>query len=327
MRSTFAQRPFAPVSIHIASRTQVAAWWSQFRASASADTQSATTPRARRDAVNADHAQIADRHRAARQTGGAPSPAVAPEEAARGALHAAARAALLEHYRPILRAIAARQAARLPPTVDIDDLVSAGTFGLMACLDSFDPAANVTFETYCSKRIAGAMVDYLRLLDWHPRLTQRRHRRLERVREVFRTRTGREALPEELRSALIERGCSDQEADQVLGDSAIVPIRSMWSKATRAGDESGGLEQTLQDKRQINPARAALRQDLRAFMGRSLARAERLILILYYYENMTMRDIGVVLGKSESRVSQMHQSVLDRLKAEWMPRGCDDFMD
>lgn len=230
-----------------------------------------------------------------------------------------ARARLLDYYRAIPRAIAAREATRLPPAVELDDLVSAGTIGLMQSLEGFDPAANTTFETYCSQRVLGAMLDYLRSLDWHPRLTQRRHRKLERHRDRFRVRHGREAGRDELREALLNDGVSGPEAEFILGDSTILATGSL--SAPMGDDDSSTMEQRLSDLRQADPARSALRADLKSFLGRNLTRADRLILYLYYYEDMTMREIGAVLGKSESRVSQMHQQLLDRLKSEWAPRG------
>ncbi len=235
---------------------------------------------------------------------------------AKGPGWAAARAQLLVHFRPVLRAIAAREASRLPAAIDIEDLVSEGTIGLMKCLESFRPEAGVTFETFCSKRVRGAMVDYLRELDWHPRLTQRRHRKVERCREQFRLRFGREALPEEIERSLREQGLTPEEAQQTIGDCDIIPVRSLTPPPNSDGDSD-----SLQlDARGGDPARGALRADLKKFIGRNLSRCERLVLYLYYYEDMTMKEIGAVLGKSESRVSQMHSLVLDRLRSEWLAR-------
>ncbi len=229
---------------------------------------------------------------------------------------AGARAQLLSHFRPVLRAIAAREASRLPAAIDLEDLVSEGTIGLMKCLESFRPEAGVTFETFCSKRVRGAMVDYLRALDWHPRLTQRRHRKVERCREQFRLRFGREALPEEIERSLREQGLTPEEAQQTIGDCSIVPVRSLTPPANSDHDS----EQLQLDAPGGDPARGALRADLKKFIGRNLSRCERLVLYLYYYEDMTMKEIGAVLGKSESRVSQMHSLVLDRLRSEWLDR-------
>lgn len=227
-----------------------------------------------------------------------------------------ARAKLLEQYRPMLRAIAAREGSRLPSAVEIDDLVSAGTLGLIRCMESFDPGQNSCFEAYCAKRVRGAMVDYLRSLDWHPRLTQRRHRRAERQRERFRVLHGREPMREELLEALRGAGHSTEEADLIVGDSRIIPVGSLFGGSTSAEGGAFSFEQSLGDERQVDPFLAAARTDLRAFIGKNLSRSERLILYLYYYESLTMREIGEVLGKSESRVSQMHLLLIQRLKSE-----------
>lgn len=233
-----------------------------------------------------------------------------------------ARAKLLEQYRPMLRAIAAREGSRLPSAVEIDDLVSAGTLGLIRCMESFDPGQNSCFEAYCAKRVRGAMVDYLRSLDWHPRLTQRRHRRAERQRERFRVLHGREPMRDELLEALRGAGHSTEEADLIVGDSRIIPMGSLFSGSSGGDGGAAGvggsfsLEQSIGDERQVDPFKAAARTDLRAFIGKNLSRSERLILYLYYYESLTMREIGEVLGKSESRVSQMHLLLIQRLKSE-----------
>lgn len=233
---------------------------------------------------------------------------------ARGPDWPSARSELLAHYRPVLVAIAAKEARRLPPMVDIDDLISAGCLGMISCLESFRAAAQVTFETYCAKRVRGAMVDYLRSLDWHPRLTQRRHRRLEGHRERFRQAHGYDPQREDLIESLAEEGLDTQSAIQIIDDCEIRPMSSLSAPRGTSGGDT--IEHHVRDPRLIAPVARLTRDDLKAFISKRLSRAERLILTLYYFEDMTMREIGKVLGKSESRVSQMHALLLERLKSE-----------
>jgi RNA polymerase sigma factor for flagellar operon FliA len=224
------------------------------------------------------------------------------------------RNTLMEHYLPLVRYNAERIAAKLPDEVDYEDLASAGVFGLMDAIDSFDLTRGVKFETYCAPRIRGAMLDELRSMDWVPRLVRTRAHKLERVSRELRSMLGREPMECEIAERLkMQRA----EFLRLLRDATAV---SQVSLSRKYGETDSNREvceiDVIEDKRGRDPLVEIQKKDLKALITRGLNRAERLILILYYYEEMTMKEIGATLDLSESRVSQMHSSILARLKAQ-----------
>ena len=230
----------------------------------------------------------------------------------------ALRNQLMEAYLPIVKYNADRIGAKLPEEVDHDDLVSAGIFGLVDAIDSFDVHRGVKFETYCAPRIRGAILDELRTLDWVPRLVRSRAARLEEVNRTLRTELGRSPSEDELASRL---NMSSAELDKLLRDAPAVSVVSLSRKHYETDSSRDVCEiDMLEDKRGQDPLIETQKRDLKNLVTRGLSRAERLVLVLYYYEAMTMREIGTVLDLSESRVSQMHSSILDRLKSQFRQR-------
>ncbi len=228
------------------------------------------------------------------------------------------RNALMEHYLPIARYNAERVHAKLPDEVDVEDLMSAGIFGLMDAIDAFDLERGVKFETYCAPRIRGAILDELRSMDWVPRLVRSRTGQVERARKSFQMEHGRAPTEDEIQEKI---GADDEEFAKIrkdAGPTQTVSLSRKWFET----DSSKDVREidVLKDVKQANPLNQAQKQDLRDLITRGLSRAERLIVILYYYEEMTMKEIGVTLDLSESRVSQMHSSILARLKAQLQHR-------
>jgi RNA polymerase sigma factor for flagellar operon FliA len=207
---------------------------------------------------------------------------------------------------------------RLPNEVDVNDLMSAGLFGLMDAIDAFDPLRGVKFETYCAPRIRGAIFDELRAMDWVPRLVRSRTSKVEKVRKEFELSNGRKPTDDEVASLM---NVSSAEYDKLQKDSRPVGVVSLDRKAFES-DSSRDVREVdvIEDGRQLNPAELVQRGDLQGLITKGLSRAERLIVILYYYEEMTMKEIGLTLDLSESRVSQMHSSILARLKAQMQHR-------
>ncbi len=228
------------------------------------------------------------------------------------------RNVLMEHYYPIVRYNAERIAAKLPDEVDQEDLVSAGIFGLMDAIDAFDLTRGVKFETYCAPRIRGAILDELRSMDWVPRLVRSRAHMLDRVSAELRANLGRAPREHEL----AERLDLSAAAFSKLSRDATAVTQISLSRTYSQTDSNKEVSEIdiLVDRRGRNPLLEVQKRDLKALLTRGLSRAERLILILYYYEEMTMKEIGATLDLSESRVSQMHSSVLDRLKAQFVTR-------
>ena len=221
---------------------------------------------------------------------------------------------LMEKYLPLVKYNAERIYAKLPDEVELDDLISAGIFGLMDAIDAFDLGRGVKFETYCAPRIRGAILDELRSMDWVPRLVRSRAHKLDEAVKSFEAEFGRAGTDEELAPRM---SLSQDEFIKLKRDATAVSLVSLSRKWFETDSQKDVCEiDVLEDKRGINPFEEIQKRDLKEMLTKGLSRAERLILVLYYYEEMTMKEIGATLDLSESRVSQMHSSILARLKAQ-----------
>ena len=225
---------------------------------------------------------------------------------------------LMEHYRDLVRYAAERLHAKLPDKVELDDLISAGIFGLMDAIDAYDPERGVKFETYCAPRIKGSILDELRSMDWVPRLVRARAHQLAKATHALEMHLGRKPGEEELAEEL---KIDMQEFTRLQRDANAA---SLVSLSTKCGDADGDKEvceiDVIKDHRSEDPLLEAQKRDLKNLLTKGLTRAERLIIVLYYYEEMTMKEIGATLDLSESRVSQMHSSIVARLKAQMNTR-------
>ena len=231
----------------------------------------------------------------------------------------ALRNRLLENYLPLVKYTAERLHTKLPDEVDVEDLMSAGIFGLMDAIDGFDLDRGVKFETFCAQRIRGAILDELRSMDWVPRLVRSRSSQVEQARKKLQMELGRPPTHDEICKKL---GVSKDEYSKIIKDSSAVGTVSLSRKWFETDSNKDVREiDVLEDGRQVNPFNVAQRRDVKDLITKGLTRAERLIVILYYYEEMTMKEIGVTLDLSESRVSQMHSSILARLKAQLQHRS------
>ncbi len=229
------------------------------------------------------------------------------------------RNVLMEHYLQLVRYTAERVHQKLPSEVDVDDLYSAGLFGLMQAIDAYDLMRGFKFETYCTQRIRGAIYDELRAMDWVPRLVRSRSTKVDRARKSIEMETGDKATESEIMDQL---EVDKDEFEKIERDSRPVMMTSLNRKAYDS-DSSKEVQEidVIKDKRQENPVFELQRKDLQLLLTKGLTRAERLIVVLYYYEEMTMKEIGLTLDLSESRVSQMHSSILARLKAQMQHRS------
>jgi RNA polymerase sigma factor for flagellar operon FliA len=228
------------------------------------------------------------------------------------------RNVLVEHYLPLVKYNAERIWARLPDGVDLDDLISAGVFGLMDAIDNFDLERGVKFETYCVPRIRGAMLDELRSMDWVPRLVRSKSSKMEEARKSLEAALGRPPRPEEMAEKL---GVSLEKFHEMLGEATAVSQVSLNEKWYETDSYKDVREiDVLEDKKAEDPTHRLQNRDLMRLVTRGLNRNEGLIIILYYYEDMTMKEIGAKLDLSESRVSQMHSSIVARLQAQLAQR-------
>lgn len=225
---------------------------------------------------------------------------------------------LMEYYRPLVRHTAERLHSKLPGKVELDDLISAGIFGLMDAIDAFDPERGVKFETYCSPRVRGSILDELRSMDWVPRLVRARASQLSKATQSLETHLGRRPNDKEIAKQL---GINKTEFKRLQKDANAI---SQVSLDNRYSDNDGEKEireiDIIRDDRSQDPLTEAQKRDLKSLLTKGLTRAERLIVVLYYYEEMTMKEIGATLDLSESRVSQMHSSIVARLKAQMNSR-------
>ena len=222
------------------------------------------------------------------------------------------REVLVEHYVDLLPRVARHLRARLPAAVEIDDLIADGALGLLDAIDKFVPGKS-SFPTFSQKRIRGAMIDGLRSRDPISRSARQTLRKLEEVANDIRVTAGLNPTPQELAQRL---GVPLEAYGRQELLSREVITRSLSGGRMRGDDGDAELSaDRLPDPRQESPSHALLRQSVKEMIITGFSRAERLIVVLYYYEGLSMREIGLALDLSESRICQMHASILVQLKA------------
>ena len=221
---------------------------------------------------------------------------------------------LMERYFPLVKYNGERIWQRLPDGVELDDLISAGVFGLMDAITAFDLSRGVKFETYCVPRIRGAMLDELRSMGWVPRLVRSKASKLNDATKKLEAKLGRAPTQIELAERL---ELSIKELEKMIRDANAVNLISLNKKWYETDSYKDVREiDILEDKRGEDPTRRIYKNDLMRLVTKGLNRNERLIIILYYYEELTMKEIGATLDLSESRVSQMHSSIVQRLQKQ-----------
>ena len=228
-------------------------------------------------------------------------------------MNAAEREALLLEHLPVVRYIARRIHERLPQHVEMDDLVSAGMVGLLDAFNKFDANKNVQFRSYAQFRVRGAILDSLRTLDWSPRELRRKGRAIEEAIQTLTARMGR--TPQENEIA-VEMGISLAEYQQLLGDLKGLEIGSLHVEHSEdSGEEElAYVPNSPEEDPLFRCLKGEMRERLAAAIG-DLPEKERLVLTLYYYEEMTMKEIGLTLNVVESRISQIHSSAVLHLRA------------
>ena len=225
---------------------------------------------------------------------------------------------LVERYLPLVKYNGERIWARLPEGVELDDLISAGVFGLMDAIEAFDLSRGVKFETYCVPRIRGAMLDELRTMDWVPRLVRSKASKLGEAIRTCEARLGRPPTEIELSEHM---QISVRELEKMMTEANTVNLVSLNKKWYETDSYKDVREiDILEDKKGEDPTRRIQKTDLMRLVTKGLNRNERLIIILYYYEELTMKEIGATLDLSESRVSQMHSSIVQRLQGQLVRR-------
>ncbi|MDO8107338.1 RNA polymerase sigma factor WhiG [Isoptericola sp. b441] len=227
-----------------------------------------------------------------------------------------AREELILHYAPLVTMVANRVGAGLPTSVEQSDLVSYGMFGLIDAIEKYETGRAVKFETYASSRIRGAIIDELRAIDWIPRSVRTKARAVDRAFAELESQLHRAPTEDEVAERL---AISVHELRGVFSQLATVNVAAL-DELLGAGAERGeslSLLDTLEDTGAVDPQGSVEAQETKLLLARSIERLgerEKIVLVLYYYENMTLAEIGRVLGVTESRISQMHTAAMLRLR-------------
>jgi RNA polymerase sigma factor for flagellar operon FliA len=226
------------------------------------------------------------------------------------------RERLILHYAPLVTAVAGRVGMRLPSSVEHADLVSAGMFGLIDAIEKYEPGRGVKFQTYAGARIHGAIIDELRSTDWIPRSVRAKARAVDRAYAELEGELRRRPHESEV-AARLEMGVG--ELRTVFAQISTVNVAAL-DELLGAGSERGdsvSLGDTLEDHRTPDPAGSFESHETKYLLARAieqLGEREKIVLVLYYYENMTLAEIGRVLGVTESRISQLHSAAMVRLR-------------
>jgi RNA polymerase sigma factor FliA len=224
---------------------------------------------------------------------------------------------LILTYAPLVKYVAGRLGSGLPAHVDEADLASYGLLGLIGAIERYDPERDVKFETYAIARIKGAIIDELRAMDWVPRSVRSRARAIGRAMSELEGKLGRAPTDQEIAAKL---GISEDELEESLSDigrSSIAALDELWTVSGSGGDQVALID-TIEDESAPDPQHTLSQTELREAIADAIARLperEKLVVTLYYYEELTLREIGEVLGVTESRVSQLHTKAVLRLKA------------
>jgi RNA polymerase sigma factor for flagellar operon FliA len=225
---------------------------------------------------------------------------------------------LMERHYPLVKYIAERLLQTLPKSIEVDDLISAGLFGLMDAIRGFDPDRGIKFKTYCTTRIRGSILDQLRSQDWVPRLVRLKAGKIEKTLHRLQGEYGREPTHAELAKAL------DMSHAELATEISSARAKTMFSLSDRWDDrdDDSPMEkmEIVEDRTAIDPIGELNRRDLMIYITRSLTHKERFIIEQYYQVGHTMREIGEMLSLTESRVCQIHSNVMSRLKGLLGPR-------
>jgi RNA polymerase sigma factor for flagellar operon FliA len=228
-----------------------------------------------------------------------------------------AREHLILHYSPLVKYVAGRVSANLPQTVENADLISYGIFGLIDALEKFDTERGIKFETYAIARIKGAIIDELRALDWVPRSVRARARDIERAYIALEGRLKRSPSDAEVAEELSISVRELQDTFTKLSYTSVASFEELWSPGGEKDDRTS-LMAMIRDDSAEDPVSKFETEEIKSILAKAIERLperERMVIALYYYEGLTLKEIGEVLGVTESRVSQLHTKAVLRLRA------------
>jgi len=229
----------------------------------------------------------------------------------------AIRELFIKQYAPLVKYVAGKVAVGMPSNVEFDDLVGFGVFGLLDAIDKFDPDKNVKFKTYAVTRIRGSIFDELRSIDWVPRSVRQKTREIEEAIVRLESKLGRTASDTEIAGSL---GITENDFQQTLfkiSGTSIMSLNDVWY----SGDDSERISigDSIESPSSLNPDVIVEREEIKRVIVEAineLPEKEKMVLVLYYYEDLTLKEIGQVLNVTESRVSQLHTKANLRLRAK-----------
>jgi RNA polymerase sigma factor for flagellar operon FliA len=227
------------------------------------------------------------------------------------------REMFIKQYAPLVKYVAGKVAVGMPHNVEFDDLVGFGVFGLLDAIDKFDPEKNVKFKTYAVTRIRGAIFDELRTIDWVPRSVRQKTREVEEAIGALEAQLGRTATDQEIASSL---GLDEKEFIKTMmkiSGTTMLSLNDVWF----SGDENDkvSIGDSIESPSSLNPDVIVEKDEIRRVIVEAIEELpdkEKKILVLYYYEDLTLKEIGEVLEVTESRVSQLHTKAILRLRAK-----------
>ncbi|MDD5092165.1 MAG: FliA/WhiG family RNA polymerase sigma factor [Candidatus Wallbacteria bacterium] len=225
---------------------------------------------------------------------------------------------IIRRYAPLVKFVAMRLAMNLPPSVDVNDLISYGIFGLLDAIEKFSLEFNVKFETYAKKRIRGSILDAIRKLDWAPRLVRSRTRQLEKTITALEMKLGRPPKEEEIAK---EMGIAVEEFQEYVNDTRKSLILSLEEFSYEGDGESQSNSDRLKffvDSQNAGPEEEAFRRDIKRLILAELEKLtpqEKLVVSLYYFKELTLKEIAKIMNLSEGRISQMHTQAILKLRS------------
>lgn len=229
----------------------------------------------------------------------------------------ALRERLIKQYAPLVKYVAGKVAVGMPANVEFDDLVGYGVFGLFDAIEKYDPDKHVKFKTYAVTRIRGAIFDELRSIDWVPRSVRQKTREIEDVVRRLESSLGRAATDEEISGQL---GITTKEFEKIMmkiSATSILSLNDVWY--TGEDNDKVSIADSIESPQSLNPDIIVEKDEIRRVIVQSiqdLPEKEKKVLVLYYYEDLTLKEIGKVLEVTESRVSQLHTRAIIRLRAK-----------
>lgn len=222
---------------------------------------------------------------------------------------------LVKQYAPLVRYVAGKISSSLPPTVDFEDLVGFGTFGLLDAIEKFDPNKHVKFKTYAITRIRGAIFDELRAIDWVPRSIRQKSKEVEETIQRLEAEFSRPATDDEVAHALKVTPAEFAQVLTKLSGAAVLSLNDVWNNGS---DDQTSILECIESPARYQPEEIVERDEIKRIIIEAIKELpikEKKVLILYYYEELTLKEIGKVMEVTESRISQLHTKAIYRLRS------------